>query len=85
MQTHSTTTVLAASSTAPLTLIIVGVVLVLSLIALFIVGQRRSVRRTASQPPTTPGHSPGPSGDQARRGTGWQTPDDDPEQGNPHR
>ncbi|MER7175708.1 DUF6479 family protein [Streptomyces mesophilus] len=85
MQTQSNTTVLAASSIAPLTLIIVGVVLVLSLIAMFIVGQRRAVPRNRSQPPTTPGHSPDSTGDQAQRGAGWQTPHDDPEQGNPHR
>ncbi|WP_143041294.1 DUF6479 family protein [Streptomyces indicus] len=86
MQTHTDLTdltVLAASSTASLWLIIVGVILVLMLLGMFLMGQRRAARRRRSQPGTTSGRSPGSTDRQAQRGEGWQTPDDDPEQGNP--
>ncbi|MBC9718957.1 hypothetical protein H9Y04_41165 [Streptomyces sp. TRM66268-LWL] len=85
MHTHSNLTELAASSTAPLWLIIVGVIVVLVLLGMFVAGQRRAARRKRSQPPASPGRGAGSPDAQAQRGTGWQTPDDDPDQGNPHR
>ncbi|MBJ3811722.1 DUF6479 family protein [Streptomyces flavofungini] len=81
MHTHSNI-VLAASSGASLALILVGVVVVLGLIAMFIAGRRRAARRTRS---STPAHGAGPASGEAQRGDTWQAPDDDPEQGNPHR
>ncbi|WP_405652202.1 DUF6479 family protein [Streptomyces sp. RK9] len=74
-------TVLAASSGASLVLIIVGVVVVVGLLAMFVAGRRRAARRTRSTP--APGTMP--PGGEAQRGETWQTPDDDPDQGNPHR
>ncbi|KUF13563.1 DUF6479 family protein [Streptomyces silvensis] len=79
MQTHSHI-VLAASGGASLALVLVGVVVVAGLIAMFVAGRRRAAHRTRS---TTPAHGGDPAGGEAQRGTSWQTPDDDPEQGNP--
>ncbi|WP_367046198.1 hypothetical protein [Streptomyces sp. Je 1-332] len=81
MHTHSHT-VLAASGGASLLLILVGVVVVVGLLAMFIAGKRRAARRSRSGPPA---HGANPTGGEAQRGSAWQTPDDDPDQGNPHR
>ncbi|MFJ4716592.1 DUF6479 family protein [Streptomyces sp. NPDC088785] len=82
MHTHNLAAVLALSVGPTLLIAVVGVVVVLGLIVMFLAGRRRTARRTS---PTTPGAVPGPVSDEAQRGTGWQTPDDDPDQGNPHR
>ncbi|MFD8565549.1 DUF6479 family protein [Streptomyces sp. NPDC057694] len=73
--------VLAASLSPGLILVAVGVVIVVALVLAFVVGRRRTARRTEI---STPPVQPGPTEDPARRGTGWQTPDDDPDQGHPH-
>lgn len=79
-------TSLAASSTGSLWLIVAGVVIVAGLLAAFIVGSRRSARRRISTSVQDPAQVPrGGTADPAQRGDGWQTPDDDPDQGNPHR
>ncbi|MYT74941.1 MULTISPECIES: hypothetical protein [unclassified Streptomyces] len=80
MHTHGSH-VLAASSGPGLILIGVGVVIVLALVLTFALGRRRTTRRSEI---TTPPVPPGPTGDHARRGSGWQTPHDDPDQGHPH-
>ncbi|MER5950277.1 hypothetical protein ABT127_29945 [Streptomyces sp. NPDC001904] len=50
---------------------------------MFFTGRRRDAHR---QLPTPNAQSTtGPVRDEAQHGTGWQTPDDDPEQGHPHR
>ncbi|MEU6125236.1 DUF6479 family protein [Streptomyces sp. NPDC047123] len=82
MQTHSNTVVLAASGTTSLLLVIVGVVVVAGLLAMFVVGRRRSARHSAT---STPVPKAGLPDEAPQRGVGWQTPDDDPEQGHPHR
>ena len=73
--------VLAASSGASLVLILVGVVVVVGLLAMFVAGRRRAARRARS---STPAPGTRPPGGEAQRGETWQTPDDDPDQGNPH-
>ncbi|WJV50536.1 DUF6479 family protein [Streptomyces flavofungini] len=80
MHPHSHS-VLAASGSTSLALIIVGIVVVLGLLAMFVAGRRRAARRTRS----TPAHGGRPPGAETQRGDTWQTPDDDPDQGNPHR
>ncbi|WJV51114.1 DUF6479 family protein [Streptomyces flavofungini] len=70
----------ASGSTSP-ALIIVGIVVVLGLLAMFVAGRRRAARRTRS----TPAHGGRPPGAEIPRGDTWQSPDDDPDQGDPHR
>ncbi|NEB74649.1 hypothetical protein G3I40_05295 [Streptomyces sp. SID14478] len=84
MHTHSSAAVLAASTGPALLLIIVGIVIVLGLITMFSLGRRRAARRKLPTTPT-PGNPTGSLSDEAQHGTGWQTPDDDPDQGHPHR
>ncbi|WP_353940657.1 DUF6479 family protein [Streptomyces sp. HUAS MG91] len=81
MHTHSAH-VLAASGGPGVILVVVGVLIVLGLVIAFVAGRRRTARRAGISTP--PAH-PGPIDDQAQRGTGWQTPNDDPAQGHPHR
>ncbi|MGW6062023.1 DUF6479 family protein [Streptomyces sp. NPDC055189] len=81
MHTHSQT-VLAASAGSSLIMVVVGVVVVLGLLAMFVSGRRRAARRTQS---STPAHGAGPVSGEAQHGTTWQTPDDDADQGRPHR
>ncbi|MFJ9038858.1 DUF6479 family protein [Streptomyces sp. NPDC102406] len=80
MHTHSHI-VLAAEGGGSLVFLVVGVVVVLGLLAMFVSGRRRAARRTEPSRPA-PGARPG--SDEAQRGTTWQTPDDDPDQGHPH-
>ncbi|WP_143661151.1 DUF6479 family protein [Streptomyces sp. M41(2017)] len=83
-----TQTVLAFSSAGVLWVTVAGVFVVAILLAAFVLGSRRTAERRASAP--TP---PGPQVAEARRqmedprrsGADWSTPDDDPEQGRPHR
>ncbi|MFB7418273.1 DUF6479 family protein [Streptomyces sp. NPDC056210] len=77
MHTHRST-VLAVEGGSSLLFIIVGIIVVLGLLAMFVGGRRRAARRTE---PTTPALG----SEEAQHGTTWQTPDDDPEQGHPHR
>ncbi|WP_420708207.1 DUF6479 family protein [Streptomyces sp. 142MFCol3.1] len=76
---------MAASIAGPMWLAVGGIAVVLVLLVAFFIGSRRSTQRRVS--PSTPqaaqarrelAHPP-------RRGEGWTTPDDDPEQGHPHR
>ncbi|MET7386843.1 DUF6479 family protein [Streptomyces sp. NPDC005385] len=78
-------TSLAASSTGSLWLIVAGVVVVAGLLAAFLIGSRRASRRRISTPVQDPSRVPRGTAEPAQRGDGWQTPDDDPDQGNPHR
>ncbi|WP_436840259.1 hypothetical protein [Streptomyces flavofungini] len=55
--------------------------MVLGLLAMFVAGRRRAARRTRS----TPAHGGRPPGAEIPRGDTWQSPDDDPDQGDPHR
>ncbi|MFH8484998.1 DUF6479 family protein [Streptomyces longisporoflavus] len=74
--------VLALEGGGSLIFPIVGLAVVLGLLAMFVSGRRRAARRTQ---PSKPAHTPKPASGEAQRGTTWQTPDDDPEQGHPHR
>ncbi|MER6212402.1 DUF6479 family protein [Streptomyces sp. NPDC001642] len=76
---------MAASSSGPLWLIVAGVVVVAGLLAAFLVGSRRAARRRISAAAPHPTQTAAPAADPSRRGDGWQTPEDDPEQGHPHR
>ncbi|MET9902864.1 DUF6479 family protein [Streptomyces sp. NPDC006446] len=78
-------TILAVSSAGALGLIAAGVAVVAVLIAAFVVGSRRSARRRVSTPAPKVAQVRQEVADPARRGEGWSTPDDDPEQGHPHR
>ncbi|WP_371525337.1 DUF6479 family protein [Streptomyces sp. NBC_01283] len=80
MRTHSYT-VLAVEGGGSLVFIIVGVAVVLGLLAMFVSGRRRAARGTQ---PTTPAPGEEPASGESQRGTTWQTPDDDPDQGHPH-
>ncbi|MFJ8825166.1 DUF6479 family protein [Streptomyces sp. NPDC102467] len=79
MHTHSHY-VLAAAGGSSLIFVVVGIVVVLGLIAMVVFGRRRTARRTQA---TTPAPGEQPVRAEAQRGTTWQTPDDDPEQGHP--
>ncbi|MEU6394070.1 DUF6479 family protein [Streptomyces sp. NPDC046939] len=81
MHTHSQI-VLAAEGGGSLVFIVVGLVVVLGLLAMFITGRRRAARRTQ---PSRPAPGTPAEGAEAQRGTTWQTPGDDPDQGHPHR
>ncbi|MEV6019182.1 MULTISPECIES: DUF6479 family protein [unclassified Streptomyces] len=78
-------TVLALSSMGALWLTVAGVAVVAVLIAAFVVGGRRAARRKVSTPAPRTAEAHRALADPARRGAGWSTPDDDPEQGHPHR
>lgn len=80
MHTHSNV-VLAASSGTSLVLVVVGVVVVVGLIAMVVAGRRRAARSTG---PSTPAGNADAVPGEVQRGTTWQTPDDDPDQGHPH-
>ncbi|MGW7413692.1 DUF6479 family protein [Streptomyces sp. NPDC054863] len=72
--------VLSAEHTASLLLIVLGVLLVLVLLGAFAWGSRRASRKR--QVPDVDGAQPTGG---SQHGRTWQTPDDDPEQGHPHR
>ncbi|MEV1026269.1 DUF6479 family protein [Streptomyces sp. NPDC050264] len=80
MHTHSHY-VLAAAGGSSLIFVVVGIVVVLGLIAMVVFGRRRTARRTETTAPAPGEHQVRA---EAQRGTTWQTPDDDPDQGNPH-
>ncbi|MEU8893865.1 DUF6479 family protein [Streptomyces sp. NPDC048442] len=73
--------VLSAEHTASLLLIVLGVLLVLVLLAAFAWGSRRASRKKVSDPGENEPHPTGGS----QHGKTWQTLEDDPEQGHPHR
>ncbi|MFH8394468.1 DUF6479 family protein [Streptomyces sp. NPDC018036] len=77
--------VLALSSTGALWLMLAGIVLVVLLLAAFFVGSRHSARRRVSTSTPQAAQARREVADPARRGDGWSTPEDDPEQGHPHR
>lgn len=70
---------LAAGATRPLLLIVVGVAVAALLIVAFWWGSHRIGARGRLSAASRQARSPQP------RSTSWQTPDDDPDQGNPHR
>ncbi|MGW3819829.1 DUF6479 family protein [Streptomyces sp. NPDC005046] len=76
-------TILAVSSAGALWLTVAGVAVVAVLVAAFVVGSRHAARRKVSTPGAAQARRD--LADPARRGAGWSTPDDDPEQGHPHR
>ncbi|GAA3487339.1 MULTISPECIES: DUF6479 family protein [Streptomyces] len=77
--------ILAAEGGPSLLLIVVGVVVVLFLLGAFFFGSRRAGNKKRSEVPGQgAGSPPQPSGG-SQRGETWQTIDDDPDQGNPHR
>ncbi|MCX4993302.1 MULTISPECIES: DUF6479 family protein [unclassified Streptomyces] len=78
-------TILAVSSAGALWLMVAGVAVVAVLIAAFVIGSRRSARRRVSTPAPKAAQVRQEVADPARRGEGWSTPDDDPEQGHPRR
>ncbi|MEU6003811.1 DUF6479 family protein [Streptomyces sp. NPDC047197] len=80
MHTHSHT-VLAVEGGGSLIFIIVGIAVVVGLLIMFVSGRRRAARGTE---PTKPAQGAEPASGEAQRGTTWQTPDDDPDQGHPH-
>ncbi|MEU1536173.1 DUF6479 family protein [Streptomyces fagopyri] len=75
----------AASYGGALWLMVAGVAVVVVLLAGFFIGTRHSSRRRVSTPPPQAGQARRDMADPARRGEGWSTPEDDPEQGHPHR
>ncbi|MER5472590.1 DUF6479 family protein [Streptomyces sp. NPDC002935] len=78
-------TILAVSSAGALWLAVAGVAVVAILVAAFVVGSRRAARRKISTSAPGAAQARRDLADPARRGAGWSTPDDDPEQGHPHR
>ncbi|MFJ6697418.1 hypothetical protein ACIQM4_15285 [Streptomyces sp. NPDC091272] len=74
---------LAVEGGPPLVLITVGVVLVVLLVGAFAYGSRRSARKQQISRIDTDHVEFGDGGHQ--RGKTWQTIDDDPDQGAPHR
>ncbi|MER5884892.1 DUF6479 family protein [Streptomyces sp. NPDC001941] len=72
---------LASSSSTSLWLIVIGVVVVVALLAAFVYGSRRTRQRAARDVRADPAAGSAPD----QRGKSWQTIDDDPDQGNPHR
>ncbi|MET7988938.1 MULTISPECIES: DUF6479 family protein [unclassified Streptomyces] len=75
----------AASYAGSLWLLVAGISLVVILIAAFFIGTRHSARRRTSTTAPQAAQARREVADPARRGDGWSTPDDDPEQGHPHR
>jgi hypothetical protein len=73
--------VLAVEGGGSLVFIVVGVVVVVGLLSMFVSGRRRAARRTG---PSKPPQDATPASGEAQRGSTWQTPDDDPDQGHPH-
>ncbi|MGW3820195.1 DUF6479 family protein [Streptomyces sp. NPDC005046] len=80
-----TLTVLAASYGGALWLMAAGIAVVVILVVAFFIGTRHSARRRVSTTPQQAAQARRDLKDPARRGDGWSTPDDDPEQGHPHR
>ncbi|WP_392961242.1 DUF6479 family protein [Streptomyces sp. LN245] len=78
-------TLLAISSVGALWLTAAGIAVVAVLIAAFVVGSRRVASRRPSTPAPGAEQARRALADPAQRGEGWSTPDDDPEQGSPHR
>ncbi|MFE2378774.1 hypothetical protein [Streptomyces sp. NPDC059398] len=76
-------TSLALTPSSSLGLIAVGVLVVVILIAAVVIGSRRTARATTSA--EAHARTEGRARDAHQRGETWQTIDDDPEQGNPHR
>ncbi|KAB1988272.1 DUF6479 family protein [Streptomyces triticiradicis] len=77
-----------ASSSAGILWPAVGVLIVAVLLAAFLMGHRNSARRRRSAPdPASPQvqQARREMQDPPRQGEGWSTPDEDPEQGHPHR
>ncbi|MFJ8802816.1 DUF6479 family protein [Streptomyces sp. NPDC102487] len=86
MNQSATLPVLAAASYAgALWLMVVGIAVVVVLVVGFFIGTRHSSRRRLSTLPPHAAQARSDLTDPARRGDGWSTPDDDPEQGHPHR
>lgn len=79
---------LLASSPSGIGLLAVGVLLIAVLLAAFLVGHRNSARRRKSA--SVPSREQEKQArqvleDPPRRGEGWSTPEEDPDQGHPHR
>ncbi|MET7746528.1 DUF6479 family protein [Streptomyces sp. NPDC005385] len=83
---NETLTVLASASYGgALWLMVAGIAVVVILLIAFFIGTRKSARRQVSTTPPQAAQARRDLTDPARRGDGWSTPDDDPEQGHPHR
>ncbi|MFD6925634.1 DUF6479 family protein [Streptomyces sp. NPDC059944] len=85
MNTPAMTVQAAASYAGALWLMVSGIVIVGLLLAGFLIGTRRSAHRQVTTSPPQAEQARRDLADPARRGDGWSTPDDDPEQGHPHR
>ncbi|CAM5238116.1 hypothetical protein GCM10010329_45900 [Streptomyces spiroverticillatus] len=81
----NTSEILAAEGGPSLLLIVVGVVVVLFLLGAFLLGSRRAGRKKPSEVPGRGAGAGQPPSGGSQRGETWQTIDDDPDQGNPHR
>ncbi|MFG2424853.1 hypothetical protein ACGFWD_38265 [Streptomyces sp. NPDC048448] len=75
----------AASYGGALWLMVAGVAVVVVLLAGFFIGTRHSARRRVSTSPPQAAQARRDLADPAHRGDGWSTPEDDPDQGHPHR
>jgi hypothetical protein len=84
MDTEKETVLAAASYTGALWLMAAGIAVVVVLVVAFFIGTRRSARRRSINP-SQAAQARRDLADPAHRGDGWSTPDDDPEQGHPHR
>ncbi|MFD5724416.1 DUF6479 family protein [Streptomyces sp. NPDC127036] len=85
MNQSATRTVLAVASYAgALWLMVAGIAVVVVLLVGFFIGTRHSSRRRVSTSPPQAAQARRDLTDPARRGDGWSTPDDDPDQGHPH-
>ncbi|MEU0782992.1 DUF6479 family protein [Streptomyces sp. NPDC006173] len=75
----------AASYGGALWLMVAGIAVVITLVVAFFIGTRHSAQRDVSTNPPQAAQARRDLTNPARRGDGWSTPDDDPEQGHPHR
>ncbi|WP_354006133.1 DUF6479 family protein [Streptomyces sp. NBC_00568] len=62
-----------------------GIAVVVILVVAFFIGTRHSARRRVTTTAPQAAQARRDLTDPAHRGDGWSTPDDDPEQGHPHR
>ncbi|MFD9005932.1 DUF6479 family protein [Streptomyces sp. NPDC059582] len=82
IETHIT---LAVSSVDALGMAVAGIAVVAVLIAAFVFGSRRAAQANSPLPRPGAAQARQDLAHPEQRGEGWSTPDDDPEQGHPHR
>ncbi|MFF3001035.1 DUF6479 family protein [Streptomyces sp. NPDC057950] len=85
MNAETLNVVAAAPYGGALWLMVAGIAVVVVLLIGFFIGTRHSARRRVSTPSPQTAQARRDLADPAQRGEGWSTPEDDPEQGHPHR